>query len=85
MLALVLFSVPLARSFHHIFAVEASQTSYRDLRQNAPASVKAVGARTEDYPRTRVHFRLRMLCRINLYSKNIKLLPWSILTIEDSD
>ncbi len=44
-----LFSVPLARSFHHIFAVEASQTSYRDLRQNAPASVKAVGARTEDY------------------------------------
>jgi 23S rRNA (uracil1939-C5)-methyltransferase len=48
-----LFSVPLARSFHHIFAVEASQTSYRDLRQNAPASVKAVDARTEDYLRSR--------------------------------
>jgi 23S rRNA (uracil1939-C5)-methyltransferase len=48
-----LFSVPLARSFHHIFAVEASQTSFRDLRQNVPASVKAVGARTEDYLRSR--------------------------------
>ena len=44
-----LFSVPLARSFHHIFAVETSQTSFHDLRQNVPASVKAVGARTEDY------------------------------------
>ncbi len=48
-----LFAVPLARSFHHIFAVEASQTSFRDLRQNVPASVKAVGARTEDYLRSR--------------------------------
>jgi 23S rRNA (uracil1939-C5)-methyltransferase len=44
-----LFSLPLARSFHHIFAVEASQTSLSDLRQNVPAVVKAVGARTEDY------------------------------------
>ncbi len=48
-----LFSVPLARSFHHIFAVEASQTSLPDLRQNVPASVKAVGARTEEYLRSR--------------------------------
>jgi 23S rRNA (uracil1939-C5)-methyltransferase len=46
-----LFSVPLASRFHHIFAVEASQTSYSDLKQNVPASVKAVGARTEDYLR----------------------------------
>jgi 23S rRNA (uracil1939-C5)-methyltransferase len=46
-----LFSVALAPSFHHIFAVEASQTSYEDLRQNAPANVKAVRARTEDYLR----------------------------------
>ncbi|HKM46091.1 MAG TPA: 23S rRNA (uracil(1939)-C(5))-methyltransferase RlmD [Terriglobales bacterium] len=44
-----LFSVALARSFHHIFGVEASQTSHRDLVQNVPANVKAVGARTEDY------------------------------------
>ena len=44
-----LFSVALAGSFHHIFAVEASQTSQGDLMQNVPANVKAVGARTEDY------------------------------------
>jgi len=44
-----LFSAALARSFHHIFAVEASQTSHGDLVQNVPANVKAVGARTEDY------------------------------------
>jgi 23S rRNA (uracil1939-C5)-methyltransferase len=43
----------LARSFHHIFAVEASQTSHRDLAQNVPANVKAVGTRTEDYLRSR--------------------------------
>lgn len=46
-----LFSVALARSFHHIFAVEASQTSHGDLVQNGPANVKAVGARTEDFLR----------------------------------
>jgi 23S rRNA (uracil1939-C5)-methyltransferase len=44
-----LFSLPLAKSFHHIFAVEASQTSYGDLVHNVPANVKAVAARTEDY------------------------------------
>lgn len=44
-----LFSVPLAEKFHHIFAVESSLTSLHDLRQNVPASVKAVGARTEQY------------------------------------
>jgi 23S rRNA (uracil1939-C5)-methyltransferase len=58
-----LFSAVLAESFHHIFAVEASQTSHADLVQNVPANVKAVGARTEqyliedylrcDYPRSR--------------------------------
>jgi 23S rRNA (uracil1939-C5)-methyltransferase len=44
-----LFSAILARNFHHIFAVEASQTSHADLVENVPANVKAVGARTEDY------------------------------------
>jgi len=44
-----LFSVALAKNFHHIFAVEASQTSYGDLVQNVPGNVKAVGARAEDY------------------------------------
>jgi 23S rRNA (uracil1939-C5)-methyltransferase len=44
-----LFSAALASRFHHIFAVEASQTSHADLAQNVPANVKAVGARTEDY------------------------------------
>ncbi|MFI5102617.1 MAG: 23S rRNA (uracil(1939)-C(5))-methyltransferase RlmD [Terriglobales bacterium] len=48
-----LFSAVLARSFHHIFAVEASQTSHADCVQNVPANVKAVGARTEDYLRSR--------------------------------
>jgi 23S rRNA (uracil1939-C5)-methyltransferase len=45
------FSAALAGSFHHIFAVEASQTAHGDLMQNVPANVKAVGARTEDYLR----------------------------------
>ncbi len=44
-----LFSVALVGNFHHIFSVEASQTAYGDLMQNAPVNVKAVGARTEDY------------------------------------
>jgi 23S rRNA (uracil1939-C5)-methyltransferase len=44
-----LFSVALAPRFHHIFTVEASQTSYVDLRHNAPANVKAVCERTENY------------------------------------
>jgi 23S rRNA (uracil1939-C5)-methyltransferase len=47
-----LFSVALAPSFHHIFAVEASQTSYTDLVHNSPANVKAVRARTEEYLRS---------------------------------
>jgi len=47
-----LFSAALAGSFHHIFAVEASQTSHGDLMQNVPANVKAVGARTEEYLRS---------------------------------
>ena len=46
-----LFSAALARNFHHIFGVEASQTSHADFVQNVPANVKAVGARTEDYLR----------------------------------
>jgi 23S rRNA (uracil1939-C5)-methyltransferase len=44
-----LFSAVLARSFHHILGVEASQTSYADFVQNVPANVRAVDARTEDY------------------------------------
>jgi 23S rRNA (uracil1939-C5)-methyltransferase len=47
-----LFSVPLARNFHHIFAVESSQTSFADLRHNVPTNVKAVCARTDDYLRS---------------------------------
>jgi 23S rRNA (uracil1939-C5)-methyltransferase len=46
-----LFSGALARSFHHIFTVEASQISFGDLVHNSPANVKAVRARTEDYLR----------------------------------
>jgi len=44
-----LFSTILARSFAQVIAVEASQTSQADLRQNAPPEVKAVLATTEQY------------------------------------
>lgn len=44
-----LFSVVLARSFAQVIAVEPSQTSYADLRHNAPQEVKAVQATTERY------------------------------------
>ena len=44
-----LFSVPLARSFAQVIAVEASQTAYADLRQNAGHEVKAVRATTAQY------------------------------------
>jgi 23S rRNA (uracil1939-C5)-methyltransferase len=44
-----LFSLPLARSFAQVIAVEASQTSYSDLRHNAPQEVKAVRATTDQY------------------------------------
>ena len=48
-----LFTVPLAEKFHHVFAVESSQISVADLRQNVPASVKVVNSRTEEYLRNR--------------------------------
>ena len=44
-----LFSAALAKNFHHILGVEASQTAHADFVQNVPANVKAVAARTEDY------------------------------------
>ena len=43
------FPAALAGNFRHIFAVEASQTSYADLVQNVPANVKTVGAEVEQY------------------------------------
>ncbi len=44
-----LFSAVLARSFAQVIAVEASQTSYADLRHNCGLEVKAVRATTEKY------------------------------------
>jgi 23S rRNA (uracil1939-C5)-methyltransferase len=44
-----LFSAALAQNFHHILAVEASQTSYVDLVQNVPANVKTAGVPAEEY------------------------------------
>ncbi len=44
-----LFSVPLRQSFAQVIAVEASQTSFADLRQNAGQQVKAVRATTAQY------------------------------------
>ena len=39
-----LFSVPLARAFQHVTAVERASPAARDLRSNVPANVKAVCA-----------------------------------------
>jgi 23S rRNA (uracil1939-C5)-methyltransferase len=44
-----LFSVPLKQSFAQVIAVEASQTSFADLRQNAGQEVKAARATTAQY------------------------------------
>ena len=44
-----LFSAVLAKSFAQVIAVEASQTSYADLRHNCGPEVKAVRATTEKY------------------------------------
>ena len=46
-----LFSVVLARSFQQVIAVEVSQDSLADLRDNAPREVKAVSATTEQFLR----------------------------------
>jgi len=44
-----LFSTVLAQHFGHIVAVESSQSSFADLRYNAPANVKSVRAGVEEY------------------------------------
>lgn len=44
-----LFSVPLAKRFDRVIAVESSPFSYADLQHNAPPNVKAVQAATEKY------------------------------------
>ena len=44
-----LFSVPLARRFDRVIAVESSPFSFSDLQHNTPPNVKAVHATTEKY------------------------------------
>ncbi len=44
-----LFSLPLARTFKRVSAVEAAPDSYADLRTNAPANVECRRATTEDF------------------------------------
>ena len=46
-----LFSVPLARRFAQVIAVESSQIAQADLRHNAPANVKAFRAAAEQFLR----------------------------------
>ncbi len=46
-----LFSVPLARSFDHVTAVEVSPYSFADLEHNAPANLTPVLKSTEEYLR----------------------------------
>jgi 23S rRNA (uracil1939-C5)-methyltransferase len=44
-----LFSLPLAKSFEQVIAVEASPSSFADLRHNAPPNVRAVASTTEHF------------------------------------
>lgn len=44
-----LFSLPLARSFGQVVAVEASPSSLADLRHNAPTNVRVVASTTEQF------------------------------------
>jgi 23S rRNA (uracil1939-C5)-methyltransferase len=44
-----LFSLPLARSFEQVVAVESSPSSFDDLQHNAPANVRAVSSTTEQF------------------------------------
>lgn len=44
-----LFSLPLARQFERVIAVEAAAASSHDLRRNAPANVEAVEESSERY------------------------------------
>ena len=44
-----LFTLPLARRFERVIAVESSSTSAEDLRANAPANVKVSAQSTERY------------------------------------
>ena len=44
-----LFTLPLAKSFERVSAVEASPQSFSDLQHNAPAEVKAIAATTDRY------------------------------------
>lgn len=44
-----LFSIPLAKKFDRVIAVEASPFSFADLQHNAPPNVNAVQATTEQY------------------------------------
>lgn len=44
-----LFTVPLARSFAQVIAVESSQISHSDLAYNSPVNVKPVQAQVESY------------------------------------
>jgi 23S rRNA (uracil1939-C5)-methyltransferase len=44
-----LFSLPLARSFSKVIAVESAPPSYADLRTNAPANVECHRRTTEDF------------------------------------
>jgi 23S rRNA (uracil1939-C5)-methyltransferase len=48
------FSLPLAKQFQQVIAVEASTHSYADLRTNAPQNVKAIRVATEEFLRSEV-------------------------------
>ena len=54
-----LFTVPLARNFHRLVAVESGPTSFKDLRHNAPANTKTVEDRVEHFLASREAERLR--------------------------
>jgi len=49
-----LFSLPLARRFKKVIAVESAPNSYADLRTNAPANVECHRSTTEDFLKSRL-------------------------------
>jgi 23S rRNA (uracil1939-C5)-methyltransferase len=56
-----LFTLPLARAFREVTAVEAAATSFHDLERNVPPNVKAIHQSTEDFLRRSGEYRNQSL------------------------
>jgi 23S rRNA (uracil1939-C5)-methyltransferase len=56
-----LFTLPLARAFRQVAAVETAATSFHDLERNLPPNVKACHQSTEDFLRRSSEYRNKPL------------------------